>query len=110
MAVNISCPVEGTSPRSELIVNSALQNLDDGWHIFHSVWWQGMRGNRMADGEADFVLLHKDHGIVVVEVKGGGVELDNGRWYSTDRFGERHPVKNPFEQGAASKSKLHRWL
>lgn len=96
--------------QSEQKVYSALKALNDDWHILHSVPWQGARGNRAADGEADFVLIHKDHGVVVIEVKGGGVSLMNGRWVSEDRHGREHKIKNPFEQAAASKSNLYKWL
>lgn len=110
MATTVSHPVAGYDPMSELKVYSALKSLDDDWHILHSIAWLGARGGRASDGEADFVLLHKDHGIVVVEVKGGGVDLVNGRWVSEDRYGRVNQIKNPFEQATASKSNLHKWL
>ena len=110
MATTISYPVAGYDPRSELKVYSALKSLDDDWNILHSIAWLGARGSRISDGEADFVLIHKDHGVVVVEVKGGGVDLVNGRWVSEDRYGRVNQIKNPFEQATASKSNLHKWL
>jgi hypothetical protein len=48
--------------------------------------------------------------MVVFEVKGGGIQIDNGRWQSTDRFGGVHDIKNPFEQALASKYALIDWL
>jgi hypothetical protein len=48
--------------------------------------------------------------MVVIEVKGGGIEVQSGRWTSTDRNGARHSIKNPFEQAAASKHALVRFL
>ncbi len=110
MATTISHPVPDYDPQSELKVYSALKSLDDGWHILHSIAWLGARGSRISDGEADFVLLHEDHGVIVVEVKGGGVDLVNGRWISEDRHGHVYQIKNPFEQATASKSNLHKWL
>jgi hypothetical protein len=69
-----------------------------------------VRSGRPGDGEADFVAVHPSHGIIVIEVKGGGIEVDQGRWMSTDRNGVQHAIKNPFEQAAASKHDLLRFL
>ena len=88
----------------------ALRGLSDDWTILHSVSWQGPRGNRQSDGEADFVLIHPKHGLIVVEVKGGGVEVVGGRWSTLDRQGRRHAIKDPFQQATESKHRLVRWL
>lgn len=110
MATVVSHPVAGDDPQSELKVHAALKALQDDWYIIHSVAWLGPRGNRVGDGEADFVLLHQTHGIVVIEAKGGGVDMRNGRWFSKDRHGRINDVKNPFEQATTSKVNLHKWL
>lgn len=89
-----------------------MADLEDAWLVFHSVAWQSLRGGRPGDGEADFVLFHPSHGIVVLEVKGGErIEIDGGTWFSTDHAnGARHRIKNPFEQATASKHALIRYL
>jgi len=69
-----------------------------------------VRAGRQGDGEADFVLLHPRHGIVVVEVKGGRVEIVDGRWYTTDRHDERFEIKDPFRQATDSKHALLTYL
>lgn len=91
---------------AELKVRAALATLDDGWTVLHGVAWQGIRSGRPADGEADFVLVRPGHGIIVVEVKGGGVELEQGAWFSTDRHGARHKIKDPYLQAVQSKHSL----
>nr|WP_255602412.1 NERD domain-containing protein/DEAD/DEAH box helicase [Polymorphobacter megasporae] len=78
--------------------------------MLHHVSWQSRRGGRQGDGEADFVVLHPRRGLVVIEVKGGGIEVDHGRWMTTDRFGKRHGIRNPFEQATSSKHALVAWL
>jgi hypothetical protein len=97
---------------SELAVRAALAHLDDNWRVFHSVVWQSKRYGRQGDGEADFVLLHPSHGLVVLEVKGGSlVEVENGQWYSVNsRTRRRVPIKNPFEQAKVSKYALLNYL
>ncbi|SLM31871.1 putative NERD domain protein [Desulfamplus magnetovallimortis] len=62
-------------------------------------------------GEADFVILCES-GIFVLEVKGGGVCVEDALWYTVDRAGERYRIQNPFRQAelaihAIEKSILH---
>lgn len=110
MATIISHPVSGYDPHSELKFYKALKKLSDDWKIIHSVAWLGSRGKRIGDGEADFVLLHREYGVVVVEVKGGRIDVKNGIWISKDHVGDVHEIKNPFEQATASKVNLHKYL
>lgn len=58
------------------------------------------------DAEADFVILW-DGAIIVIEVKGGGIEQIAGRWYTTDRHGHRNPLhESPMKQARAAKHAL----
>jgi hypothetical protein len=95
---------------SERRVADALRRLPEGWIVLHHVSWQSNRNGRQGDGEADFIILHPRKGVVVLEVKGGGIDVDRGRWMTTDRFGKRHGIKNPYEQATASKHALVAWL
>ncbi|MFM5543022.1 NERD domain-containing protein [Aeromonas veronii] len=97
--------VPSNSPKSERKVRERLSNIDD-LVVFHSVAWQSRRGGKQGDGEADFVLLVPNLGILILEVKGGGVETIDGLWYSTGRDGIRHSIKNPFDQAKDSKFAL----
>ena len=106
----VSSPSSATTPRSEVVVADALASLEDDWTVLHSVAWQGVRSGRQGDGEADFVLLHPEHGLVVLEVKGGGVRTTAGRWESVDRHGRVHAIKDPYLQATESKHGLARWL
>lgn len=95
----------------ELRVRRALgEDLPEEWHVFHQVAWQSLRDGREGDGEADFVLLHPEVGLLVLEVKGGGIDVVDGRWLSTDRHDEVHGIKSPFQQACSSKHALYRYL
>ena len=97
-------------PQSERQVYLALQNLPDGWVVIHSVPWLAPRRNSQHDGEADFVLLHPDVGLIVLEAKGGGISMSGKRWYSVDRNGDRHRVDDPIAQARDSKHALLDYL
>ena len=92
-------------PPSERKVHHALQLLDDPWQVFHGIAWQSPRNGRQGDGEADFVLLHPQAGLIVLEVKGGGIRVAGGKWTSDGAAG-RHGIKNPYEQATASQHAL----
>lgn len=101
--------VKAGTPAGERKLHSALQRLSDDWTVIHSVAWQGDRNGRPADGEADFVVLHPAHGLLVIEVKGGGIHVERGRWYSSNSEG-RYEIKDPFRQATDSKHFLARYL
>lgn len=110
MARYIGLGADEPTEDSERRVADALKRLPDGWIVLHHVSWQSKRGGRQGDGEADFILFHPRKGLLVIEVKGGGIEVDRGRWSTIDRFGRRHDIKNPFEQATDSKHALVGWL
>jgi hypothetical protein len=98
------------SPSGELRVRDALARLPDPWRVFHRVAWQSVRDGRQGDGEADFVLLHPRVGLIVLEVKGGRISVEDGQWFSTDGQGERWQVRNPLAQATSSKHALATYL
>ncbi|KAB0537053.1 hypothetical protein HNQ68_003165 [Pseudochrobactrum saccharolyticum] len=103
-------PVAGT-PMSERVVHTALSRLDDNWIVIHSVRWQSLRNGRPGDGEADFILIHPKRGILIVEVKGGDINVIDGEWSSTNsKTGEVSKIKNPFDQATDSKYALLEYL
>lgn len=87
--------------------------LDDGWTVFHRVAWLDRPGaGPPRDGETDFLIAHPERGLIVLEVKGGRVSVDEstGRWVSVDRHGGRHEIRDPFAQANESKHVLRRKL
>lgn len=104
-------PGPGT-PGSEKTTWRALEKLPNSWHVFHSVAWQVPKKSRVFDGEADFVLVNANHGMIVLEVKGGIFEIRNGTWYQRDaRGGDFHKLpRSPFEQAKGAMYDLQRYL
>ena len=51
------------------------------------------------DGEADLVIVHPEHGLLVIEVKAGEPSRDaSGRWFTGDRL----LARSPFRQAEAA--------
>jgi hypothetical protein len=86
-------------PMSEQIVFNAIKKYTSkDWKVFHSFDYltRGIKGQRW-DGEIDFILYHPDHGMLVLEVKGGAISFWNREWFQSG-----HPMR-PFEQAKRNK-------
>lgn len=89
-----------TSSYAEQRLHRALaKHLPSGWYAWHSL---RVRAGAKREGEGDFVLAIPDKGILVMEVKGGAIEVCDGRWLQNGR-----PLdKAPRDQAAHYRSKL----
>lgn len=95
--------------QAEKKVFDALSGLGPSFCVFYSVAWQVRDPKSGArDGESDFVIAHPDLGVMILEVKGGEVRYDANQkqWFSKDRQGIEHEIKDPIEQARNSKGAL----
>lgn len=80
--------------------------LPDDYSVYHSFEWRGNSGNKL-QGEADFVIFHKNKGLLVIEVKSGIISYKDNIWYSTNRnTRKKYQIKDPLKQADASKFEL----
>ncbi|MEI8254386.1 MAG: NERD domain-containing protein/DEAD/DEAH box helicase [Deltaproteobacteria bacterium] len=78
-----------TSSAAERAIHAALrEGIPDDWCIWHSLRAQTSRG---VDAEADFVVAVPGRGMLVVEVKGGYVDVRGGVWRQSGRTMEKVP-------------------
>ena len=92
----------------EFQIFNALKKLPDDWYIYHSLnWKERSKNGRISWGEADFVIFNKSYGILVIEVKSGGILFKDGKWFQKRLDNEEiNEMKNPFNQANRSKYKL----
>ena len=80
----------------KLIYRLFDEKLPEQCSVIYSVSWlsKDNRG-RAQQGEVDFCLLDDERGLVLLEVKGGGISRDaaSGKWTSQDRYGKPTPSK-----------------
>ena len=107
--------IDNIPSRAEQKVYKALQeHIPEDWLVIHSLEFvmttssYGGHGDR----EADFVIFSPEYGVLVVEVKGGGIEYDKklGQWYSIDRNQKKHKIKNPLRQAKDAKYEIREHL
>jgi Nuclease-related domain len=79
------------------------KNLSDDYVVFHGAWWQHIK-YIVQDREADFIIIHPERGILIVEAKGGEITYDhlNMAWYQN----QHKMKKSPFQQAREIKYKF----
>ncbi|MBK9564126.1 MAG: NERD domain-containing protein [Saprospiraceae bacterium] len=86
-----------------------FKTLPKEYTIFYSLEWiegEWVNGKRKPQGEADFVIFHKEKGILVLEVKSGIISFSNLIWTQKNRkTGETKEI-DPLSQASRSKFKL----
>jgi hypothetical protein len=98
-------PYDAESEAERRLFDVFRSEFSDDFVVLWGVRWLArQRRGGVRDGEADFVVAHPRHGVLVLEVKGGGIEKDakSGTWLSTDRKGAKHGIKDPFQQAGRS--------
>jgi len=79
------------------------KDLSDDYIVFHGTWWQHIKYIPQ-DREADFIIIHPEQGILILEAKGGEIMYDplNMAWYQN----ERKMKISPFTQARDIKFKF----
>ena len=72
------------------------------WTVIHSQRFLLPASRRVQEGELDFLLLDPSRGALGLEVKGGRVERTPAGWFSLDRYGQKHAIKDPGRQASSS--------
>jgi hypothetical protein len=98
-------PLDDVSHDSERLVFGALRELPAGYVVMHSFPWlrptRDLASAPLHEGEADFVVLHPDRGMLVLEVKGGVPALSGRTWTRAGR-----EMRDPFEQARRNRYAL----
>ena len=107
-------PVKETKSGAERRIYDLLsRSLGNEYTVHHAVAWQSADKNgRIEDGEVDFIVVHPNFGVLLIEVKGGGIRYspEEGQWYSINRDNEEFKIKDPMAQVRACMHNLKRHL
>ena len=98
---------------AEMRVFQCLNELPDPYEIFYSLTWQAYsENNGFFESEADFIIVHPDKGVIILEVKGGSIlyKAEEDQWYSRDREGTYHKIKDPVAQARNSHYEIKKKL
>lgn len=85
-----------------LVYRAFKEQLGNDFVVLHSYpWLRPDRDGALREGEADFIVLHQDKGMLVLEVKGGELRYHNATWQRKKKHGYE-PITDPFKQARAS--------
>jgi hypothetical protein len=107
--------IEEIPSKAEQKVYKALAGqLSNDCLVVHSLEFikQTSQFKSHGEREADFVIFSPSYGVLVVEVKGGGIEYDKSinQWYSIDRNYNKHEIKSPIKQAKDAKYEIRSHL
>jgi hypothetical protein len=105
------CAPDTESKAEAKLFEVLKKSLDDSWTVFHSFNMLARnREKKLGDGEIDFLIFHKEFGMLALEVKGGQLAFKDGYWFQNGR----KLTKGPVEQAKVNKyiimEYLNRWF
>lgn len=99
------------TPESERHVYERFQSvLPNEWTVIHSQRFLLPKNGRAWEGEVDFLILDPLRGAIGLEVKGGGVERTAAGWFSVNRHGTKHTIKDPGKQASSAVHAVRKYL
>jgi len=98
-------PKEFHASYGEKKIYEALKSLPDEYIVFYSLHWNKRnKKNYIEWGESDFTVFHPKRGIIVIEVKSGGIFHRDGMWTQRNTMsGKITKMKDPMVQAERSK-------
>jgi hypothetical protein len=100
----------GTPPAETALWRWAVEQLDDRVRVLPQVAMTAGEGGRVQEAEADLVLVDPEHGVTVVEVKGGTISYDARRAAWRRREAHAAEIRDPVQQAKRVRSVLRRAL
>ena len=67
--------------RAESRVAEVFEELPAPWEYFPTIEWRHLERQGESVGEADMVVFHPHHGLIVFEIKAGAVHVQDGQWF-----------------------------
>ena len=87
------------------VARTMLNQLGPGYLVMHSLPWVFPARDDIdapaREGEADFLILHRQHGLLILEVKGGEIALKGRTWVRWVKS-EPREIKDPVKQARRS--------
>lgn len=79
-----------------ILFNQFRDNLSDEFIVFYNTrTLSSNKKGKLRNGETDFIVLHEELGLLVLEAKSGKIKYSKGVWY---RKGDGKEIKNPYKQ------------
>ncbi len=105
-------PVSGGGLGEARLYVYLKDGLPDDYHVFHSLDVLSVEeGRGIFESEIDFLLVHRELGMLALEAKGGArirYIKKKGQWVSESHAGVEYDIKDPFRQASQAMHRLVR--
>ena len=98
------------SSAERLVVDALEKELESVAEVISSTpYVSKTNSGTLIEGEFDCLVFDPEKGILVFEIKGGSIRYDSKlkKWYSEDRNGKWHNIKDPFKQAQKAARALY---
>lgn len=104
-AIDVSTIANGGE---RIVATELIRQLPRACLVYHSYPWLHLTRSDYSSkqylqpGETDFIVVDPDHGLLVLEVKGGTIDYDplTHEFFRVHDRGGREQIQNPFDQAA----------
>src|SRR6266446_2623533 len=106
-------PTEVDSSAERKVYHLLKASLTSDYTVIYDIPLTTLKSyHGIEDRQIDFLVLHPQKGILILEVKGGRVSCDSkqGKWYSRDHNNDENVIKDPFKQALECRQILIRQL
>lgn len=93
-----------------LVFEALRRGLDERYRVYHHVCFldrDERRKGTLREGEVDFLIFHPEQGLLIVEVKGGGISHERGQWFTHNPRGTVQLKQSPLEQARKGMHHFH---
>lgn len=98
-------PDDNKSSGEKKVFEYFKKTAPSDWIVLHS--YMLPEHSKVIFGEADFIVIGPKIGVVVLEIKSGGVGFDGSEWLFRDRFGNiTKKLRGPFAQAREAMFKI----
>lgn len=108
-----SHPVDDCPLSERKVFDALAASLPNDWTVIHARRFvlPAIGAHRAQECEVDFLILNPKRGYIGLEVKGGQqIGRDQQGWYSVDRQGRAHRIKDPGAQAQRATHLVNRYL
>lgn len=100
-------PYDSNSSGERKVFEYLKNNAPNDWYVLHS--YKIPKHQVTVFGEADFVVIAPKFGVIILEIKSGGVGFDGDNWIFINRNREKtYKIRGPFQQGKEAMFEIER--
>ena len=89
---------------AESRIAAILLKLPPPWQSFPTIEWRQLEHHGESVGEADMVVFHPHHGLIVFEIKADAVHVQDGQWFYASGLAMK---QSPFAQARRNRYALN---